>query len=89
MDHRRDHEITERVIERYVRYPETLSAATREAVEEHLRRSPELARIAAFYHDFYRELDAASEDVSPKIEAFVDELFSRDVRAHMSKLENE
>lgn len=88
MNQRRNHDITEHVIERYVRYPETLPATLREAVEAHLRQSPKLAKIADFYRDFYRELDATSEDVSPKIEAFVTELFSRDVRAHMSKLED-
>jgi hypothetical protein len=51
----------EEVIERYIRYPDTLSAADRARAAELLRADPTARRLAAYYRGFYDELDALDE----------------------------
>ncbi len=48
----------EETVERYVRYPETLSERDRLRVADMLRADPVARRVAAFYRSFYDELDA-------------------------------
>ena len=52
----------EEVIERYIRFPDTLSAEDRERASELLRSDPTARRLAAFYRGYYDELDALDED---------------------------
>ena len=47
----------EETVERYVRYPETLSEAERLRVADMLRADTVARRLAAFYRSFYDELD--------------------------------
>lgn len=63
--------IDEKLIERYIRYPETLSEAERKEVETQIRESEKGQRIAAFYREYYEELDALEGSVSPAVKAFI------------------
>lgn len=66
--------IDEEMIERYVRYPETLSEATQQEVEAFLTESDLARRVATFYQDYYRELEALKGAKSPSVESFVGDL---------------
>jgi hypothetical protein len=48
----------EEIVERYIRYPESLSDKDREDVAGLLRTDPTARRIADYYRRFYDELDA-------------------------------
>ena len=48
----------EETVERYIRYPETLSETEKLRVGDLLRADPVARRLAAFYRSFYDELDA-------------------------------
>lgn len=48
----------EETVERYVRFPQTLTEGERARVAGLLRADPVARRIAAFYRTFYDELDA-------------------------------
>lgn len=49
--------ISESLVERYVGFPDTLDAATRAYVKEQIRTDEAIRRVAAFYRDYYEELD--------------------------------
>lgn len=59
--------VTEHMIERYVRYPESLSEEERRDVEEALQEDKLLRDIADFYRAFYEELDTLGEDLPPNV----------------------
>jgi hypothetical protein len=48
----------EEIVERYVRYPESLSPQDRDRVAALLRTDATARRIAEFYRRFYDQLDA-------------------------------
>lgn len=62
------------MIERYVQYPETLSEEMRAEVKAFLEENELARRIAAFYRDYYRELETTEREESPSVKSFVDEL---------------
>ena len=51
----------EETVERYVRYPETLSEAERARIALLLRSDRTARHLAAFYRGFYGELDHVNE----------------------------
>jgi hypothetical protein len=63
----------EEAVERYVRYPDTLSDAERVHVADLLRSDPTARRLAAFYRSFYDELDQLDERGGPAERARDDE----------------
>lgn len=65
----------EELIERYVRYPETLSPSRRRTIEAYLCDHPPARQILAFYTDYYEELDAVDDAVPPTVSVFVDATF--------------
>lgn len=51
------HRISESLVERYVGFPDTLDAATRAYVEGQIHADEATRRVAAFYRDYYEELN--------------------------------
>lgn len=53
--------ITEDSIEKYIRFPEELTAEEKSLIGEAIQRSPEVKAIYEWLSDFYEELDSISE----------------------------
>ena len=68
-------EINEYLIERYVRFVETLDKATQVAIGQHVQRYLAGSAIERFYRQFYEEYDALEGHLSPKVDAFTASLF--------------
>lgn len=66
---------SEEDLERYVRFPETLTPEMRQVIESQLEIDPEMKRVVSFYRAFYEELDALSREVSPEMQTLLDRLF--------------
>lgn len=73
-----DFSFSDEQIERYVRFPETLPSETRQAIEEEIERNPVLREVVTFFTEFYKEMDAGSEEESPKVQSLLDRLFPKD-----------
>ena len=52
----------ELAVERFIRYPDTLSSEERAAVERLLRTDPVAREVAHFFRSFYAELDALTDE---------------------------
>ncbi len=67
--------IDEQLIERYVRWPETLSSDLRATIQTHLAVDDVARATADFYRQFYEELDAQEEVPAAKLNAYLERLF--------------
>jgi len=68
----------EESVERYVRFPETLSEAERARIADLLRDDPVARRLAAFYRGFYDELErVANEGEVDEVDTGADHRASR------------
>lgn len=54
--------ISELHIERFIRYPEKLTAEERKAVETTIKSNPDVKAIADFYREFYEQLEHVREE---------------------------
>lgn len=66
--------INEELLERYVRYPETLSEEECNEVQALLRESELARQIVAFYQDYYSELDELERGESEAVKSFVERI---------------
>ena len=67
--------VNEHLIERFVRFPETLDSATLEVVGACVEKQKTEMAIERFYRQFYKEYDRLEEKVSTNVAAFVSSLF--------------
>lgn len=67
--------IDEQLIERYVRWPETLSSDLRETILSHLVEDDAARATADFYRQFYEALDEQEGAPAARIQAFMERLF--------------
>lgn len=54
-------DIDDELIERYIRFPQTLSAELRETIEQCLEQDERVREQAEFYRDFYEQFDRTDE----------------------------
>lgn len=66
--------INEELLERYVRYPQTLSEKERSEVQALLEESELARQIVAFYEDYYSELDELERGESEAVKSFVERI---------------
>ena len=67
--------INEYLIERYVRFRDTLDKTTQILVGNYINTYSSAAALERFYTQFYEEYDKKSSHVSPKANSFVSSLF--------------
>ena len=67
--------INEYLIERYVRFRDTLDKATQLVVGEYINGYVSGVAVEQFYSQFYEEYDNTENQLSPKVKAFVSKLF--------------
>lgn len=63
--------IDEEMLERYVRYPQTLSEEEHHTVQALLEESELAQQIVEFYQDYYSELDELGRDGSASVKSFI------------------
>lgn len=66
--------IDEEMIERYVRYPDTLSEEAHAEVEAFIDENELARQIADFYREYYSELNDTDVEESPSVKSFVDNI---------------
>jgi len=60
------HDITEEMIERYVRYPDSLDAETVQRVEALIETDDAVRSVARYYYEYYEQLDEiTTQDLTP------------------------
>lgn len=67
--------VNEQLIERFVRFPDTLDNMTQEVVGACVEKHKKEMAIARFYRQFYKEYDKLEGKVSANVTAFVSSLF--------------
>ena len=67
--------VDEALIERFVRFPETLDGTTLEAVGASVETYKKEQAIEKFYRQFYEEFDKLEDKVSSNVARFVSSLF--------------
>ncbi len=67
--------VNEQLIERFVRFPDTLDGMTRDVVGASVDKQKKEMAIARFYRQFYQEYDKLEGKVSANVTAFVSSLF--------------
>ena len=67
--------INEYVIERYVRFRDTMDKATQHLVGEYLQTYAAGRAIERFYSQYYEEYDNVEHNLAPKVQSFVSNLF--------------
>ena len=65
----------EHMIERYVRYPDTLSEEAQRSIEAYVQQDASAQTLAEFYRSFYQELDNLPQQAPHRVDAFVESLF--------------
>lgn len=68
-------DVNDYIVERYVRFIETLDKATERVVGEHAKNNIGVKAMERFYRQFYSEYDKLEGRVSPRVNAFVSSLF--------------
>jgi hypothetical protein len=68
--------LSDDLIERFVRFAESLDVETREAIARCLPEQPAAQAVALFYEDVYRELDRLDPRIPERVTTFVDSLFA-------------
>lgn len=63
--------IDEEMLERYVRYPQTLSEEEYHTVQALLEESELAQQIVEFYQDYYSELDELDRNESASVKSFI------------------
>ena len=71
----RHEEINEYLIERYVRFVDSLDEVKQRVVEDHVKNYIKSTAIERFYRQYYEEYDKMDGMRSPKTERFVASLF--------------
>lgn len=66
--------INEELLERYVRYPETLSEEECSEVQALLGESELARQIVEFYQDYYSELDELGRSESESVKSFIERI---------------
>lgn len=69
------HTISDEVIERYVRFPETLTPELRHEIADLVERSEEARSIADFYRQCYARLDRLGSRSPRRLEQFLSSIF--------------
>lgn len=77
--------IDEEMLERYVRYPQTLSEEEYSKVQALLKESELAQQIVAFYQDYYSELDELDRDESTAVKSFVERILETIPKAKKSR----
>ena len=67
--------INEYVIERYVRFRDTMDKATQHIVGEYLQKSASGRAVERFYSQYYEEFDTSDQQLAPQVQTFVANLF--------------
>jgi uncharacterized membrane protein YjdF len=67
--------IDEHSIEKYIRFPDTLSIAVRQEIERQIARSVFAAGVAAFLSEFYDEWDSVEDILCPQVDVLMFMLF--------------
>lgn len=66
------------LIERFVRYPETLSQDQRKMIECVLKTRPTASALELYYREFYKEVDRLSSRIDPSLKTFLDSVAPSD-----------
>lgn len=69
--------VDEDMIERYVRYPDSLTEDARQRVRQFLAKNELAAEIAHFYRSFYEELDALEDTTSRKMKTLMKSILDK------------
>ena len=67
--------VNEAMIERYVRFPETLDGATIDIIKARLEKFNKDLAIERFYRQFYKEYDKLEGKITTNVASFVSALF--------------
>lgn len=68
-------DVNDYLVERYVRFVETLDKATERVVGDRVQNHIGVKAMERFYRQFYNEYDKLESRVTPRVNAFVSSLF--------------
>lgn len=68
-------DVNDYVVERYVRFVDTLDKATEKVMGDQVRNHISVKAMERFYRQFYEEYDKLEGRIAPRVDAFVSSLF--------------